>query len=77
MYPMNMHKLPMGSGYAVANSDAERDALVSMGYVSADGTTVPPTVPPVETIESVRAQLDAAGVEYDKRLGLAKLKELL
>jgi hypothetical protein len=29
------------------------------------------------TVESVRAQLDAAGIAYDKRLGLAKLIALL
>lgn len=29
------------------------------------------------TVESVRSQLDALGIEYDKRLGLAKLQALL
>lgn len=29
------------------------------------------------TVESVRAQLDAAGIAYDKRLGLSKLIALL
>jgi hypothetical protein len=29
------------------------------------------------TVESVRAQLDAAGIEYDRRWGLARLIELL
>ena len=29
------------------------------------------------TVESVRAQLDALGIAYDKRLGLAKLLALL
>lgn len=29
------------------------------------------------TVESVRASLDAAGIAYDKRLGLAKLVALL
>jgi hypothetical protein len=28
-------------------------------------------------VESVRAQLDAAGIAYDKRWGLAKLQGLL
>jgi len=30
-----------------------------------------------EDIASVRAKLEAAGIEYDKRLGLAKLMALL
>lgn len=33
--------------------------------------------PAKPTVESVRAQLDAAGVEYDGRMGLKKLQALL
>ena len=58
-------------GYAVANTEAEHQALTELGYG-------PPFEGSAEmSIEAVRAILDAAGVEYDKRLGLAKLKALI
>lgn len=72
-------------------TDAEAAALEAAGWTrfprSKEAKAAgpwPPAVQPaplaVETpvsIESVRAQLDAAGITYDKRLGLAKLQALL
>ncbi len=69
MYPLNM-KLENGVGFAVANNEAEHKELTGNGYGPAYASNE-------HTIESVRAELDAAGIEYDKRLGLAKLIELL
>lgn len=77
MYPLNM----TGPGYAVANDESEHQKLSDLGYMpkyeaqaeadpaEADGAG--------HTVESVRAALDAAGIAYDKRLGLAKLLALL
>ena len=81
MNPVNM-VLPAGAGYAVASSKAEMAALKAQGYAS-DG--VEPALPPDEaetnaaehTVESARAALDAAGIEYDNRLGLARLIAML
>ena len=79
MYPLNM-QLAVGTGFAVANSDEERDALLTHGYVSPDDM---PEADPAEadnaghTVQSVRAVLDGAGIAYDKRLGLNKLLALL
>jgi hypothetical protein len=36
-----------------------------------------PTAAEADTVESLRARLDAAGIEYDKRWGLKRLQELL
>ena len=81
MESVNM-AMPDGLGYAVASSKAEMAALKALGYACVG------TEPAFEaeseetdaaghTTESVRAALDAAGIEYDKRLGLAKLVALL
>lgn len=74
MYPLNLKNAALG-GFAVANDEAEHQSLSDAGYEpkfapsegSADG----------HTVESVRATLDAAGIEYKKTLGLAKLIALL
>lgn len=79
MYPLNM-KLEQGIGFALANDEAEHLALTDIGYGPA---LVVPEADPAEsdaaghTVESVRATLDSAGITYSKRLGLAKLIELL
>lgn len=79
MYPLSM-QLESGVGYAVANDEAEHKALSDMGYAP---KFAEPDADPSEsdgaghTVESVRAQLDAAGIPYDKRLGVAKLLTLL
>ena len=74
MYPLNM-QLKTGVGFAVANDEAEHKALTEQGY--GPGFVEPEPKDEGHTLESVRATLDAAGIEYDKRLGLAKLIELL
>lgn len=67
-------------GYAVANDEDEHSRLSDMGY---EPKFVASDADPAEadaaghTVASVRAQLDAAGIPYDKRLGLAKLLALL
>jgi len=71
MYPLNMTNSAIG-GYAVANTAAEHIALTGYGYGPA--FVVAEEVP---TVESVRALLDAAGISYDGRMGLAKLQALL
>lgn len=71
MYPLNMkHKQ---GGFAVANDAEEHQALTSHGYE-------PPFVADEHgsrSVESVRAELDAAGISYDKRWGMDKLIVLL
>lgn len=79
MYPLNMTLLA-GIGFALANDEAEHQALTDAGYGPA---FVVPDADPAEadgaghTVASVRAALDAAGIAYDKRLGLVKLIALL
>jgi hypothetical protein len=79
MYPLNM-KLEQGVGFAVANDEAEHLALTALGY--GPGLTIVEADPAEadvagHTVASVRAALDSAGIAYDKRLGLAKLLELI
>jgi len=86
MYPLNMKTEGAKPGFAVANNEAEHAALTAAGYLPA--LVVEPIAPlelPADevpdgdgrTVASVRAELDAAGIAYDKRLGLARLIELL
>lgn len=77
-YPLNV-SLPMPQiGFAVANDETEHKSLSDAGYlpkyevaeaIEADKSG--------HTVESVRATLDAAGIEYKKTFGLAKLIALL
>ncbi len=71
MYPLNLTKPGEATAFAVANDAQEHKALSDDGFLPAfesdDG----------ETVESVRAQLDAAGIEYDKRWGLSRLVALI
>lgn len=76
-YPLNMTLAGERTGFAVANDEGEHQALTLAGYV-------PPYQPDPGasddqgyTVESARAALDAAGIAYDKRFGLAKLLTLL
>lgn len=79
MYPLNMMNAKLG-GYAVANDEDEHSRLSDMGY---EPKLVAAEADPAEadaaghTVASVRAQLDATGIPYDKRLGLVKLLALL
>lgn len=82
MYPLNMKTPGEQPGFAVANDEAEHQALTECGY-EPKFVAAEPEADPAEadgeghTVQSVRAQLDAAGIPYDKRLGLAKLIALL
>ena len=77
-YPLSM-SLTVGIGFAVANDEAEHQALTAMGYGPAYEGEADATEADTEghTVASVRAQLDAAGIAYDRRFGLAKLLALL
>jgi hypothetical protein len=81
MYPLKMRNDAIG-GYAAANDAAEHARLSEMGY-EPKFVAPEPEADPSEadgeghTVASVRAALDAAGIAYDKRLGLAKLLALL
>ncbi len=70
MYPLNMTD---GNGFAVANNAEEHKRLTAMGY--GPGLSAETEVEAAETVESLRAKLDAAGIAYDKRWGLAKLQD--
>lgn len=74
MYPLNM--TIKAGGYAVANDAAEHQSLSEQGY---EPGYVAPAAPeaPARSIEGVRAELDAAGIAYDKRWGIDKLLEQL
>lgn len=85
MYPLNLIKPTSDSnreaaGFALANDADEHQRLSDLGY---EPKLVAADADPSEsdgaghTVESVRAQLDAAGIAYDKRIGLAKLLALL
>jgi len=87
MYPLNLTLTGSQPGFALANDEAEHIALSAMGYTPAyvptAASAVEPEADPAEsgaeghTVEFVRSKLDAAGIAYDKRLGLAKLISLL
>jgi hypothetical protein len=89
MYPLNLTKpttdsLRVSAGFAVANDEAEHQALSAQGYepkyaAPAVATDADPSEgdDAGHTVESVRAQLDAAGIPYSPRLGLKKLLALL
>lgn len=76
-YPLNMQSK---TGYALANDESEHISLTAFGYEPA---FVVADADPGEaddkgqTVAGVREQLDAAGVPYDRRLGLGKLLNLL
>lgn len=79
-YPLDLKLPDPAVGFAVANDEAEHQVLTDAGYEPA---LVVSDADPSEsdavghTVESVRATLDAAGITYSKRLGLAKLINLL
>jgi len=79
-YPLNLQLPAPAIGFAVANDEAEHIALSEHGYQPA---FVASDADPAEadatgkTVESVRAELDALGIPYSKRLGLSRLIELL
>lgn len=77
MYPLNMQLPSPAIGYAVANDESEHIALSDFGYEPAFVSQEATSDDQGHTVESVRSALDAAGIEYDKRWGLAKLVALL
>lgn len=76
MYPLNLTLPAPRIGFAVANDEQEHKDLSAVGYVPAF-VEAEETDPDGRTVESVRAELDAAGIPYKKTLGLAKLIALL
>lgn len=64
-------------GFALANDEAEHAALSEHGYEPKLADADLSDSVGGHTVESVRAQLDAAGITYSKRLGLDKLMALL
>lgn len=81
MYPLKMATAAV-DGFALANDEAEHKALSDAGYLPKYEAPEPEADPSESdgaghTVESVRAQLDALGIGYDKRFGVAKLLALL
>lgn len=76
MYPLDMKLKEPLVGFALANNEDEHIALTNLGYLPAYEAKKE-TNETGETVESVRAKLDELGIEYDKRVGLNKLLELL
>jgi len=79
MYPLNLTKKHGDStGFAVANTTDEHRELSAQGYQPA---FVDPPVAPARSgddeIDAVREKLLEAGIDYDKRWGLERLKALL
>lgn len=72
-YPLHMQNKAL-AGYALANDEAEHIALSDLGY---EPKYAGPAEDDGETLETVRAKLDEAGIAYDKRWGLARLQGLL
>jgi hypothetical protein len=70
MYPLNMTS---GIGYAVANDEAEHQALTDMGY----GPAFVAVGPTPSDEELLRAELTAKGIKFDKRWGADKLQAAL
>lgn len=88
MYPLNVKLAAPAVGFAVANSEDEHRALSERGYLPqfagplGESNPPPPPAdadasPAPSTVEEARAALDAKGIPYDGRWGLAKLLEAL
>lgn len=93
MFPVRMTLKTTQPGFAVANDAAELATLQGLGFApdvplnaapadDGDGSSPPgghdvgPGAAP-STVEEARAALDARGVAYDGRWGLARLLEAL
>jgi len=74
-YPLNMQLPAPAIGFSVANNEAEHIALTSHGYTPA--YVAPVVEAKAQSKDAIMAELDAAGIEYDKRLGVEKLAALL
>jgi hypothetical protein len=79
MYPLDMFCAAAG-GFAVANDEAEHKALTAHGYgpafVEAEAEKQGEDNAEGEADE-LRAKLEAAGIKFDKRWGVAKLQAAL
>lgn len=75
-------------GYCHAHTRSEEEALLKAGWVPDDGEALRKKLEAVadpevsgeasgDEVAEVRAQLDALGIAYHHRAGLAKLKSLL
>ena len=71
MYPLSVQLASPAVGFAVANNETDHAALTAAGYLPALEKKA------VQSIDAVRAQLDDAGIAYDKRMGVEKLMALL
>jgi hypothetical protein len=76
MYPINVQLPAPAIGFAVANDEQEHKDLSAAGYLPAF-VEAEEIDPDGRTVESVRAELDAAGIPYKKTFGLTKLIALL
>lgn len=86
-FPKALYKDGQEGGELAVVQDAEQEAakraegfaMIGDGAQIASPEPEPPAdEPPAETVESVRAKLDAAGIKYDKRTrDVAKLQALL
>lgn len=72
-YPKWVQRTPDLGPILAANEqeEAEYSGMGTDAEADAQGTDA------AETIHSLRAQLDAAGISYDKRLGVDRLRALL
>lgn len=61
-------------GPILASNEEEEAAYSGMGV---DAEASAPSQEVADTIHTLRAQLDAAGIAYDKRLGVDRLRALL
>ena len=79
MYPLNMKTAGDQPGFAVASDAAEHAALSALGYLPKLEAKADPDANEDGKVDKaeVMAALDKAGVEYDKRWGLERLKGLL
>lgn len=83
MYPLNVSLPAPAIGFACANDEIEHEALTAAGYMPAliKAESVAAAMPDDDQSTSTKAELmaalDAAGIDYDKRLGVEKLRALL
>lgn len=79
MYPLSMKTAGDQPGFAVASDEAEHAALSELGYLPKLEAKADPDANEDGKVDKteVMAALDKAGVEYDKRWGLERLKALL
>lgn len=75
-YPKALYMGGEPAGESAVVQDAEQEAAKREAGFRMIGEAAP-SDESAETVETLRAELDAAGIEYDKRWGVAKLKAAL